>query len=58
MEAFFAATCGTSYAPSPKVVAFGAGDRPPPWLSYHCVLYPDLESACRAIIDYKKVAGK
>lgn len=38
-----------------KIVAFGAGDNPSPWLSYHCVLYPNLESACRAIIDYHKI---
>lgn len=39
MEVYHAAKAGK------WVVAFGAGDRPSPWLAYHAHLYPDLPAA-------------
>lgn len=33
-----------------RVVAFGAGDSPSPWLAYHAELFPTLEAACDAIM--------
>ena len=32
-----------------RVVAFGAGDRPSPWLVYHTELFATLEQACEAL---------
>lgn len=56
MELFYASTLGeTEHRPKPLVVAFGAGESPSPWLSHHCVLYSDIESACRAVIDFHKL---
>ncbi len=34
------------------VVAFGAGDKPSPWLIYHCHLEPTLESAVATIENW------
>ena len=31
-------------------LAFGAGEKPSPWLVYHATLYVDLEEACRALL--------
>ena len=33
-----------------RVVAFGAGDRPSPWLAYHAELFSTLEDACAAVL--------
>lgn len=39
----------TSHRP-PMVYAFGAGDKPSPWLVYHCRrLFPTVEEACEWI---------
>jgi nucleoside 2-deoxyribosyltransferase len=33
-----------------RVIAFGAGDKPSPWLVVHCELKDSLEAACREIV--------
>lgn len=43
MEVMYAARC---CHPRPRAVAFAAGDRPSPWLAFHChAVVPDLAAA-------------
>lgn len=35
------------------IYAFGAGDKPSPWLVYHCdKMFPSVEQACIAVNDF------
>lgn len=41
------------------IIGYGAGDRPSPWLVYHCdVLVPDLEAAIEtAVVEWHRIMG-
>lgn len=34
-----------------RVIGWGAGEAPSPWLIYHCELHSRLDTACRAITE-------
>jgi hypothetical protein len=40
----------TAWIQRVPIYAFGAGDRPSPWLAYHCDLYSTLEEAVDKLI--------